>query len=376
MKKPKKKIKNPKAQPKLGFGVHRVPMNSVAAHKKAKLKSKAKHKPKPKHVSKHKTAKKAKPKRPASTPSSRPKPSNYMPKIDSIIEDIASLKIQGAKDIALAGIKCIKIVATDSAATKTDDFVEELKKVAEKASAARPTEPALRNCMGTILGKVDRYELRRIQNIKKYAAMACDRLSKDIEAMMAKMAAIGAGNISEGDTILTHCHSNHVIAILKEAKAQKKNFRVIVTETEPLRQGIMTAKELLEAKIPVTYCVDSAIGAVMKRVDKVLVGCDAILADGSIVNKIGTLPIAIVAAKFNTPVFVAGESIKFDGQTVSGRPEPLETRSPAEISQYSELKGAEVINPAFDIVPAELITALITELGVMRPELLRQELGF
>jgi len=254
--------------------------------------------------------------------------------------------------------------------------VEELRKVGGKASAARPTEPALRNCINIILAKVDRYELRRIQNIKKYAAMSCDKLAKDIEAMVTKIAVIGAGNISEGDTILTHCHSGHVIAILKEAKAQKKNFRVIVTETEPLRQGVQTARELLEARIPVTYCVDSAIGAVMKKVDRVLVGCDAILADGSIVNKIGTLPIAIVAARFNTPLFVAGESIKFDSQTVAGMPEPIETRSPAEIAQYSELRGADIINPAFDVVPAELVTALITELGVMKPELLRHELGF
>jgi len=384
MKKSRKKAKKhkaarrkPKAKPKLGFGAHRVHRNSVAKHKP---------KPKARRKPKHRVLKRLKPKKkavskPAGKQKRSPSPkggrkSSFMAKVDSIVEDIAALKIQGAKDIALAGIKCMKIAATESAATKTEEFVEELRKVGGKASAARPTEPALRNCINIILAKVDRYELRRIQNIKKYAAMSCDKLAKDIEAMVTKIAVIGAGNISEGDTILTHCHSGHVIAILKEAKAQKKNFRVIVTETEPLRQGVQTARELLEARIPVTYCVDSAIGAVMKKVDRVLVGCDAILADGSIVNKIGTLPIAIVAARFNTPLFVAGESIKFDSQTVAGMPEPIETRSPAEIAQYSELRGADIINPAFDVVPAELVTALITELGVMKPELLRHELGF
>jgi ribose 1,5-bisphosphate isomerase len=299
-----------------------------------------------------------------------------MPRVDAVIADIASLKIQGAKDVALAGIKCLKIVATESAATKTDDFVEELRKVGEKAALSRPTEPALRNCMGIILGKVDKYELRRIQNIKKYAAMVCDKLAKEIEAMVAKIAAIGAGNIIEGDVILTHCHSSHVAAILKEAKTQKKNFRVIVTETEPMRQGLKTAKELLEARIPVTYCVDSAIGFVMKKATKVMVGCDAILADGSVVNKIGTLPLAIVAAKFSVPFFVAGESLKFDSKTVVGAPETIEQRPASEIAGSAELKGAEIINPSFDTVPADLVTALITEIGVMKPELLRHELGF
>jgi ribose 1,5-bisphosphate isomerase len=191
-----------------------------------------------------------------------------------------------------------------------------------------------------------------------------------------KIAVIGAGSISEGDTVMTHCHSEHVAAIFKEAKNQKKNFTVIVTETEPMRQGLKTAKDLLEARIPVTYCVDSAIGFLMKKVDKVIVGCDAILADGSIVNKIGSLPLAIVANRFNVPFFVAGESMKFDRQTVAGVPEPLEQRSPSEIIGAADLRGAQVINPAFDVVPADLVTALITEMGVMKPELLRQEIGF
>lgn len=360
-------MKKPKAKP------HKKPKHKP---KSVKAKSKSSHKPKPKP--KHKTKPKPKPRhKPAFKPAVHKhlKKSNYMPKVDAIVADIAALKIQGAKDIALAGIKCMRIAATESAATKTDDFADELKKVAEKVSAARPTEPALRNCISAILRKVDRYELRRIENIKKYTAMSCDRLARDIEVMVAKIAAIGAGIINEGDTILTHCHSGHVIAIFKEAKAQKKNFRVIVTETEPLRQGIITARELLEAKIPVSYCVDSAIGTLMRKVDRVLVGCDAILADGSIVNKIGTLPIAIVAQRFNIPFFVAGESIKFDSQTIAGVQEPIEQRSPDEIAQAKELNGAEILNPAFDTVPADLVTALITELGIMKPELLRHELG-
>jgi ribose 1,5-bisphosphate isomerase len=347
--------------------------------KKHKPKPSAKKKPKPKARPKNAKKAKAKAKQKAAKPKKQAKTagkrSGFWPKVDAVVADIAALKVQGAKDIALAGIKCLKIVATESNATKTEDFVDELRKAAEKASFARPTEPALRNSTNIILQKVDRYELRRIQNIKKYAGMICDRMMKEIEAMVARIATIGAGSISEGDVVLTHCHSGHVIAVLKEARAQKKNFRVIVTETEPMRQGLKTAKELLEAKIPVTYCVDSAIGYVMKRATKVLVGCDAILADGSIVNKIGTLPLAIVAHRFNIPFFVAGESLKFDTKTIAGVPEPIEQRPADEIAGSKELKGADIINPAFDIVPADLISALITEMGVMKPELLRHELG-
>ena len=172
-----------------------------------------------------------------------------------------------------------------------------------------------------------------------------------------------------------HCHSHDVVAILLEAKKQGKRFDVIVTETEPRRQGELTARDLLKAGIKVTYCVDSAIGYVMKSADRVLVGCDAILADGSIVNKIGTFPIAIVAQRFGVPFYVAGETLKFDTQTIAGIPEKIEQRDPKEVIDPKKIRGAKIINPAFDVTPADYVHSLITEKGIMKPEMLRREIN-
>jgi len=166
--------------------------------------------------------------------------------------------------------------------------------------------------------------------------------------------------------------ASRIRVALKKAKEKRKKFRVIVTETRPLNQGLATAKELAAAHIETTYIVDSAVSSVMKQVTKVLIGCDAILADGSIVNKIGTYTIALVAEKFQTPVFVAAETLKYDRITVMGTAEPIEERGPEEVTDTKDLKGVKISNPAFDVTPASLISALITEKGIMRPELIRE----
>ena len=142
-------------------------------------------------------------------------------------------------------------------------------------------------------------------------AKQANKYMDELKLMVDEIAEKGAGEINDGDVVLTHCHSGHVMEILKRAKRKGKKFEVIVTETRPRDQGVLSAKELLGAGIKVTYCVDSAFGFVMKRVTRMLVGCDAILADGSVVNKIGTFPMALVAKRFNVPVLVAGGTYEF-----------------------------------------------------------------
>lgn len=293
-------------------------------------------------------------------------------KVSGIIRDIKSLKIQGAREVAKAGLECLVISAKGSKAANSRDFMKELKGVVRELVKTRPTEPMLRNVVASVMLKLSDYDG---DNFRKVTASLCNDQMMKIEQALINIAKIGAARIAGGETILTHCHSHDVVAILIEARRQGKRFDVIVTETEPRRQGEITARELLKAGIGVTYCVDSAIGYVMKDADRVLVGCDAILADGSIVNKIGTFPIAIVAERFGVPVYVAGETLKFDTQTMAGIPETIEQRDPREVIDPMKIKGAKIINPAFDITPSNYVHSLITEKGIMKPELLRREMS-
>ncbi|RLJ07437.1 MAG: ribose 1,5-bisphosphate isomerase [Candidatus Aenigmatarchaeota archaeon] len=284
--------------------------------------------------------------------------------ISEILSGIKSLKIQGARAVALAGLRAFELKL------KTAKNRGELRAFSKKLLSLRPTEPSLKNAIAYVMGKIE--EIPDFQQAKRAGILACREYEKKLQESLDLIAEIGSGQIQEGETILTHCHSSSVMAILKRARSQGKKFRVIVTETRPKLQGLITAKELLRARVQIVYCVDSAIGWVMKKVDKVLVGCDAILADGSIVNKIGTFPIALVAKAFGVPFLVSAGTYKFDPETVLGVQEIIEERDPAEIIQPRKLPGAKIINPTFDITPAEYIQALITEKGIIRPELVRE----
>jgi ribose 1,5-bisphosphate isomerase len=291
-------------------------------------------------------------------------------KVSRIIRDIKSLEIQGAREVARAGLECFILAAEDSRARTRSEFLKELNGLAGILSRARATEPMLRNVMKNVLLRLN--DCKGFDNLKSCTVGLCRDQVRGMDEAMLEISRIGSGQIADDDRILTHCHSHSVVGIFLEARKQGRRFGVIVTESRPRLQGMLTARELLKAGIKVTYCVDSAVGRVMKKTDRVLVGCDAILADGSIVNKIGTLPMAIVAGKFSVPFMVAGETLKFDPQTAIGMPEPIERRDAKEVIDPGKLPGADIINPAFDVTPADYIHSLITEKGIMKPELLRR----
>ena len=173
-------------------------------------------------------------------------------------------------------------------------------------------------------------------------------------------------------TIYTHCHSSTVTSILIEAHKTKK-IEVHNTETRPLYQGRITAKELAANGIKVKHFVDSAIEYALKKVDVMLIGADAIISTGNIINKIGSSVAVKLAKEHDIPVYVCTDSWKFDADTVYGVEEPIEFRSSKEIWE-NNLKNIEVVNPAFDIINPEWITGIISELGVFKPEVFVEEL--
>ncbi len=288
------------------------------------------------------------------------------PQVSRIIRDIKGLKIQGAREIAKAGLKAVEIEARRSRAKTSKVFVSDIEKTAVNVSKSRPTEPGLRHMLSSILLSVKGFETEDVKKLRSFTLKAIDNLLDNLESALDRIAENGASLIKSGDMILTHCHSHSVVAILRKAKAQGKKFRVIVTETRPLYQGVMTAKDLLRSKIPVLYSEDSAIGHFMKVTTKVLVGCDAILPNGAIVNKIGTLPLAIVAKHFGKPVYVAGGTIKITPDV------QIEFREAGEIIEPKKLPGAKIINPAFDVTPPEFIDQIITEKGAVGPDMLER----
>lgn len=252
---------------------------------------------------------------------------------EQVCKDIKSLKIQGAQTVAKAGVKAFKF-KHDKASIK-------------KLLSLRPTEPTLRNVVSFCL-----------KDPKKNPDIALKHLN-ETQKIIAKY---GSRKIRNGDIVYTHCHSSTVTAIIKEAY-KKRKFEVYNTETRPLYQGRITAIELAKAKIPVTHFVDSAARYALKKASIMLIGADAILSSGKVANKIGSELFAEVAKRYDTPVFVCTDSWKFDAQTIFGFDTQIERRGAKEIWKKPP-KGVKIKNIAFELVHPDLITGVISELGV------------
>lgn len=258
-------------------------------------------------------------------------------KFEQICKDIKSLKIQGATNVAKAGIQALKL--------KHD--INSVKKIL----SLRPTEPALRNAIN--------FSLKDTNKNPDLALRHFDEARK-------KIAEIGVSKIQKDSVVFTHCHASTVTGILKEAFKTKK-FEVYCTETRPMYQGRITAKELASAKIPVTMFVDSAARYALKNSDVMLLGADAVLSNGKVANKVGSELFAEAAKKYDIPIFVCTDSWKFDPSTVWGYEEKLERREAKEVWP-SPPKGVKISNIAFELISQELITGIISELGVYNPE--------
>ena len=262
--------------------------------------------------------------------------------VEKTVHDIKSIKIQGAYHIAVAAIK-----AWQKAKNKQE--------AAKKLAAARPTEPMLRNAL-RYLEKMDHAET----------------LLKKLEADQQKIAEIGAEKIRSGMIVYTHCHSSTVNDILVRAKHEKKIFEVHATETRPFMQGRLTATQLAAAKIPVTFFIDSAARLALKKANVMMIGADAVTAEGCVINKIGSELMAEVANSYQVPIFVCTHSWKFDPLTVFGFEEEIEQRATKEIWETPP-RGVNVSNYVFEKVDPNKIAAIISELGVFKPVVFVEE---
>lgn len=287
--------------------------------------------------------------------------------IQTTAEKIKRLEIQGARNVAIAAIKAIETLAKETKAKNKKKFLKELSEAKEILFISRETEPLMRNAVRWIISQVERSGKEKIKELAEIVASASQRFLKNLEDSKEKIAEIGARRIRNNSVILTHCHSSTVTYLLKRAKKEGKSFEVICTETRPVFQGRMTAKEMLELGVKTTLIVDSATRFFMNQADFVIVGADAITSEGNVINKIGTSMIALVAHEARTPFYVVSELLKFDPATMYGDYEKIEERSPNEIWK-NPLENLIIRNPAFDVTRRDFIHGIICEEGIISPQ--------
>ncbi len=313
--------------------------------------------------------------------------------VPTVWEAIRSLRVRGAPAIGVAAAFGAVLGARRRG---LDDPAEARVALADATRSLRTSRPTAVNLFWA-LDRMDRVaaahpELDGPAFVGRLLEEAQAIASED-RAMCRAIGRHGAELIGPGQVVLTHCNAGGLatadygtaLAVIFTAHEQGKGVRVIADETRPLLQGArLTAWELQRRGIPVTLICDNMAAQVMKegRVDLIVVGADRIAANGDAANKIGTYGVALLARAHGLPFYVAAPSSTFDLAIPDGSYIPIEQRDPAEIThgfgRATAPEGIDVYNPAFDVTPAELITGIITERGIIRPvstEAVRAHLG-
>ncbi|MDL2246382.1 S-methyl-5-thioribose-1-phosphate isomerase [Methanobrevibacter sp. OttesenSCG-928-K11] len=282
----------------------------------------------------------------------------YCENYQEVIEAIDTMVVRGAPAIGIAAGFAMALAYLAG---------EDLKDVSLKIKASRPTAVNL-------FWAVD-----RVYNSDNPVNEALVMYNEDISTNLA-IGKNGSKIIDDGDTILTHCNAGALacvdygtaLGVFRAAFNEGKNINVICDETRPRGQGAkLSVWEMQNEGIPVKLIPDVASGYLMSigKIDKVVIGADRV-GKGGIANKIGSLMVALAANRFNVPFYVAAPLSTFDKDN-SIFDTKIEERSPDEVIYYGGCricpKGTEVINPAFDIVPSDLITGIITEEGIIKP---------
>jgi ribose 1,5-bisphosphate isomerase len=289
------------------------------------------------------------------------------------VEDVRIRQMRGGTIVTHAALTALRSAALKSTVSSPSEFYEELEENTLYLTKIRAASIPLTNGLRHVVSEVQKSmkDGRSVQELKQVVSEAATTFDRKLEESIREIAEIGARRLKEGDVIMTHSYSSSVIAILKKAHEQGKRLRVTVTETRPEMEGRDVARELAGEGIDTTLIIDSAVSHFIEKTDKVLVGAEAVAANGAIVNKIGTATIAAVAHGARVRVYAAASTYKFSPETMLGELIEIEERDPAfvlEDPEIRKLSNLTVRNPAFDVTSPQDIDLIITERGVIPPQ--------
>ncbi|MGD9015477.1 MAG: S-methyl-5-thioribose-1-phosphate isomerase [Candidatus Omnitrophota bacterium] len=307
----------------------------------------------------------------------------YLKDISHLFQAIRSMKIRGAPALAAAGALGVVLAAYNSRLKNKSRLIKQLKKVIDYLKSSRPTAVNLFWGLDRMQEVLDKNKDNSPDIIKSALLKEAGDIIKQDRITCRKMAKAGAGLIKHGDRVLTICNAGILatidygtaLGVLYQAKKTGKRFKVFACETRPLLQGArLTAWELRKKGIKVELICDSLAASLMrkKQISKVFVGADRIARNGDVANKVGTYSLAVLAKWHSIPFYVVAPLSSFDQKIKSGEDIPIEQRSSSEVTDYLFKQpiapsGVKALNPAFDVTPNKLITAIITEKGILHP---------
>lgn len=300
-----------------------------------------------------------------------------------VADAIRTMAVRGAPAIGAAAAYGIAMAAWQLASGRpTAEFWAGIQAVAQEMKATRPTAVNLFWAVDRMLRRAEAELARGPRAVAAALEAEAEAILREDVETNRRIGAAGAALVPSGAGVLTHCNTGSLatagygtaLGVIRAAHHQGKGIHVYVGETRPVLQGArLTAWELMQEGVPVTLITDNAAGALMSqgRIQLVIVGADRVTANGDVVNKIGTYSLAVLARAHGIPFYVAAPLSTVDLSTATGADVPIEERSPREVTHIGETPiapaGVNVVNPAFDVTPARLVSGLITEKGIVRP---------
>jgi methylthioribose-1-phosphate isomerase len=303
---------------------------------------------------------------------------------EEVAEAIKKMVVRGAPAIGVSAAMGLALGASQSVGTSVADLEDDFTYMCQVMGETRPTAVNLFWAIERMRDRFNREKgkTKSGEEIKASLVAEAQKIFHEDIAANRAIGRFGADLIADGDTVLTHCNAGALatagdygtaLGVIRGARDAGKRVAVIADETRPFLQGLrLTAWELAKDNIPVTVITDNMAGSVMQsgKVNAVVVGADRIAGNGDTANKIGTYMVAVLARKHEIPFYVAAPITTLDLSLKSGQEIPIEQRDGQEVThirgQQLAPDGIEVSNPAFDVTPNDLITAIITDRGVAR----------
>ena len=301
-----------------------------------------------------------------------------------MFDAIRNMIVRGAPAIGIAGAHGVVLFAQEGA-NKISDIAEFKNWLIEKAEYMKTSRPTAVNLMWACEQQIEviKNSKSSIEDLIKELTEKAVEIEKDDIDRCIKIGEYGADVVPKGATILTHCNAGALatggygtaLGVVRSAYDRDKTIRVFADETRPRQQGArLTTFELTMDGIPTTLITDGMCSYFMNKgmIDMVVVGADRIAANGDAANKIGTYTVAIAAKYHNIPFYVAAPLSTIDTSIKTGAEIPIEERSHEEVTHINGKRicaeGVNIINPGFDVTPHELITGIITEKGILKPD--------
>ena len=301
---------------------------------------------------------------------------------EEVAEAIRAMRIRGAPAIGVAAAYGMALGARAYGGTESAALLAHLESVAQLLAATRPTAVNLKWALERCLSMARRAVRDGVKAVQQELLTLAHLMADEDVATNRRMGAFGLDLVPAGARVLTHCNTGALatvdygtaLGVVRAAHEAGLGVHVLVDETRPFLQGArLTAWELKELGVPMTLITDNMAGHFMSRgqVDLVLVGADRIAANGDVANKIGTYSLAVLAREHDVPFYIVAPTSTIDLSLASGAEIPIEERTATEVLELGGVRiapdGIEAAHPAFDITPARLVTAIVTERGVLRP---------